>query len=203
MLDINPLLTAVDGTPTMGVAPPVRHSRLHTILHPTYVRPAMLRLALPPHTAALGLARMIRAKVSATSDFATMAPGLEADMLAAELVAALGALLVALVRRRAVVRAAPPGGHHVVARVAAACAARHGARAVQLAKVRGVRLGVAGAGDLGGAAGREARVPLAVQRARVDLLGLVAGGVGAAVGHAVWVAGIVAPRCAGGGGTAV
>lgn len=74
---------------------------------------------------------------------------------------------------------------------------------MQVAKVCGVRLGVAGAGDVGGAAGREARVLLAVEGARVNLLGLVTGGVAAAVGYAVRVVGVDAPRGAGGEGAAV
>lgn len=186
----------------MDLAPPIRRSWLHAILHPTNVRPAMLCLALPAHIASISLARMIDAKMP-DGDLATMAPGLQAYVFAAKLITPFSALLVALVRRSAVVRAAPARGDHVVARMAAARAARHGTGAVELAKVRGVRLGVAGAGNLGGAAGREACVAVAVEGALVGLLGFVAGGVPAAVGCAMWIAGVGASRCAGGRGTAV
>lgn len=200
MLDINPLLAALDRTPTMYLTPPIRRGGLHTILHPTNVQPTILGLTAPPHITSFGLARMIYAENPA-GNLAPMAAGLETNMLAAKLVVPLGALLVALVRRRAVVRAAPPGRDHVVARMAAARASGSGTHAVQLAKVR---VGVPGAvGDLGSAAGREARVTLTVKGARVGLPGLVAGGIAAAVGHAVWVTWVGAPRCAGGEGTAV
>lgn len=202
MLDVDPLLAALYRTPSMVVTPPVGGGRPHTILHPTDMRPAMLRVTLPPHLAPVGLARVIEAKVP-PAHLAPSASGLQANMVAAEFVVALGALLVALVQRRTVVRAAPLGGHHVVARVAAAQAAGGGARAVQVTIVRGVGPGLAGAGDLGGAAGREARVLLAVERPRVALLGLVAARVAAAVGCAVRIAGVGAPRCAGGVGAAV
>lgn len=59
-----------------------------------------------------------------------MAARFETDMLAAESIIALGALLVASVRSGAVVCTAPSGRHHVVARVAATCAGRCGACAM-------------------------------------------------------------------------
>lgn len=79
-------------------------------------------------------------------------------MLAAEfrITTTLDASLVATIRGGAVVQAAPAGGNrHVLARVAAAWASGRGACAVEVAKARGrgVRLGVAGAGDLGGTVG--------------------------------------------------
>lgn len=62
MLNINPLLATLHRTPTMHITPPIRRSRLDTILHPTNMCATMLRLALPPHITPIGLARMLCAK---------------------------------------------------------------------------------------------------------------------------------------------
>lgn len=199
VLDGDPLATPAYVTIRVVAAPlPPRGRGLCAPVHDADVHGAVLRASnpqVPPLGTTRGGTAVPIAELARPADILQPAgaPRLNAEMTHAVPIAVRTALLLAP-GPVAVVRAAPfPRERAVAARVAPAQAPRGRAPTVAVAEARGV----AGAVDLGGAGGRDARVRLAEGRADVDRARLVAGLVAAAVEGALRVRGVGAPRGAG------